>query len=379
MIERCNLMANITIGITGMVGFVGSHLRDRLSREESVSVPPFDDNFFDDENKLKEYVSSCNSIVHLAAMNRGDKDEIYNTNIELVKKLISAMEDMKVTPSIIFSSSTQIDKDTAYGRSKKEGARLLTEWAHRNNASLTIMVIPNIFGDQGRPYYNSVVATFCYQLTHQEEPKIMVDGQLGLIFINELTELMAQRAIKPLEGVDVIRVPSTSTAKVTEILSLLETFRDFYYNKKIVPAFKNNFEKNLYNTFITYMDKSDFSQYPKLHSDSRGSLFEVVKQQIGGQVFFSTTKSGITRGNHYHTRKMEKFCVVKGQGVIRLRRIGTDKIIEYEVSGDKPVSVEMPIFYTHNITNVGNEDMLTLFWTNELFDPNDPDTFYEEV
>lgn len=372
-------MNEVTVGITGMAGFVGSHLRERLAREENVVVPPFEREFFDEPKVLTEYVAQCDSIVHLAAMNRGEDQEIYQTNVELVNKLISAMDAASVKPNIIFSSSTQIDRDNPYGRSKAEGGRLFGAWARRSGASLSVMVIPNVFGDGGRPFYNSVVATFCHQITHGQEPTIIVDGEFGLIYVNELVELLAQKALHPANQVETVPVPPTAQVKASHIRNLLQSFKEHYFDKNTVPAFANEFERNLYNTFITYLDSADFAQRAVLHSDDRGSLFEVVKQADAGQVFFSTTKPGITRGNHYHTRKMEKFCVVRGEAVIRLRRIGTDKVIEYRVSGDKPTSVEMPIFYTHNITNVGDTELLTLFWTNELFDPDNPDTIYQEV
>lgn len=372
-------MKKVKVGITGMSGFMGSHLRDRLKREEDITVLPFEDEYFSQPEKMKGFISNSDVVFNLAAMNRGEPDEIYNVNIKLVNKLIKYMEETNLTPHVIFSSSTQSDLDNPYGRSKKEGARLLEEWSKRNNAPLTVLIIPNVFGDHGRPNYNSVVATFCHKLTHNEQPQIIKDSEVNLIYINELTELMFEKISSPPKGAETIRVQPTSNVKVSEILRLLKQFKEYYFEKKTVPAFKSNFEKQLYNTFLTYMENLDYEQHPVLHSDDRGSLFEVVKQADAGQVFYSTTKPGITRGNHYHTRKQEKFCVVQGQAIIRLRRIGTDEIIEYRVLGDKPSVVEMPIFYTHNIENVGTTDLHTLFWTNELFDPNEPDTFYEEV
>jgi UDP-2-acetamido-2,6-beta-L-arabino-hexul-4-ose reductase len=373
-------MSKLAVGITGMVGFVGSHLRERLGREEGLSVvAPFEDSFFEDSAKLKDYLRKCDVVVHLAGVNRGEPEDVYRVNVELAEKLIASMEELKIKPHVIFSSSTQCDLDNPYGRGKKEGMRLLSEWSGRSGAAVTLMVIPNIFGGYGRPFYNSVVATFCYQLSHGERPRIMVDKEMGLIYINELTELICRAIKNPPSGVHEIRVEPTSQAKVTEVLATLEKFKDFFYNRKTVPKFDSLFERNLYNAFITYMDASDYEQTLTRHSDDRGSLVEVVKQVGAGQFFFSTTKPGVTRGNHYHSRKMEKFCVVKGEGLIKMRRIGTDKVVEFRVSGDKPVAVEMPIFHTHNITNVGDEEMLTLFWTNELFDPDDPDTFPEKV
>lgn len=372
-------MKKTKVGITGIDGFAGSHLRDRLMREENTEVVDFEDSYFECPEKLNSFVKNCDVIVHLAAMNRGDQTELYNVNVGLVKKLVDAMQQTNSTPHMIFSSSTQSKLDNPYGKSKKEGARILSHWANENNASLSILIIPNIYGGQGKPFYNSVVATFCHQLTHDLQPEIHADKEFGLIYINELVETIYKRISDSPKTVDSIEIPPTKFIMVSEILSMLNRFKEMYYDKMIVPNLQSGFEQNLYNTFLTYMENTDYEQFPVLHSDDRGNLFEVVKQEKGGQVFFSTTKPGITRGNHYHTRKMEKFCVVKGKAVIRLRRIGTDEVIEYNVSGSKPASIDMPIFYTHSIENVGSEELLTLFWTNELFDKNDPDTFYENV
>lgn len=365
--------------ITGLIGFMGSHLKNRLSREQDIEVPPFEDVFFSQPDKLREVLTGADTVIHLAAMNRGDDNEIYKTNIELVEKLIGTLDNINASPHVIFSSSTQASLDNPYGRSKKKGSRLLEEWSKKTNAPVTAFEIPNVFGDRGRPFYNSVVATFCHLLTHGGKPDVQVDKEVSLIYINELVEVFWEKIQNPPTGFEHVAVKPTAAAKVTDILKLLNHFKECFYAKKIVPTFSNNFEKNLYNVFLSYAESADYEQALTLRTDERGSLFEVVKEEKGSQIFFSTTKPGIVRGNHYHTRKQEKFCVVKGQAVIRIRRIGTDKIIEYKVSGDKPVVVEMPIFYTHNIENVGTSELCTLFWTNELYDPNDSDTFFEKV
>lgn len=367
------------IVITGVVGFIGSHLRDRLSREQDVEVPSFEDVYFSQPENLREVLSSSNTVVHLAAMNRGDEKEIHTTNIELVNKLIASLDSLNARPHVIFASSTQTALDNPYGRSKKEGERILEEWSKKSNAPVTVLVIPNVFGDRGRPSYNSVVATFCHLLTHGGQPQIQVDKKVDLIYINELSEVFWDKIKNPPAGFERVDVKATAAIKVTDILALLNHFKDCFYIKKIVPAFASDFEKNLYNTYLSYAEPADYEQPLPLRTDDRGGLFEVVKEEKGSQIFFSTTRPGIVRGNHYHTRKQEKFCVVKGEAIIRLRRIGTDKIIEYKVSGQKPVVVEMPIFYTHNIENVGRGELCTLFWTNELFNPNDSDTFFEKV
>ncbi len=365
--------------ITGLVGFMGSHLRDRLGREQDIEVPPFEDVFFNEPSALKAVLKEADVVVHLAAMNRGDGNEIYNTNIELVRKLIDQLQALKIRPHVLFSSSTQILLDNPYGRSKKQGEKLLEEWSKANNAPVSILVIPNVFGDRGRPFYNSVVATFCHLLTHNGKPEVQVDKEMSLIYINELVEIFCNKIKNPPIGFERVEISDTAKAKVTEILALLSHFRECYYERKVVPAIANDFQRNLYNTFLSYAEPADYEQPLVLQVDERGSLFEIVKQEKGSQIFFSTTKPHIVRGNHYHTRKVEKFCVVKGKAIIRLRRIGTEKVIEYHVSGDKPVVVEMPIFYTHNIENIGSDELCTLFWTNEIFAPNDSDTFFEKV
>jgi UDP-2-acetamido-2,6-beta-L-arabino-hexul-4-ose reductase len=367
------------IVITGLVGFMGLHLRDRLSREQDIEAPSFEDAYFSQPDKLREVLAGSDTVVHLAAMNRGDENQIYTTNIELVNKLTAALDSLSIRPHVIFSSSTQAALDNSYGRSKKEGTRLLEEWSKKTNAPVTALAIPNVFGDRGRPFYNSVVATFCHILTHGGKPEVQVDKEVSLIYINELVEVFWEKIQNRPAGFEHVTVKPTAAAKVTDILKLLNHFKECFYDKRIVPTFANTFEKNLYNTFISYAESADYEQPLTLRTDERGSLFEVVKEEKGSQIFFSTTKPGIVRGNHYHTRKQEKFCVVRGDAIIRIRRIGTDKVIEYMVSGEKPVVVEMPIFYTHNIENVGTGELCTLFWTNELYNPNDGDTFFEKV
>jgi UDP-2-acetamido-2,6-beta-L-arabino-hexul-4-ose reductase len=369
----------IKVGITGMAGFVGSHLRDNLKQHKDIEVLPFEDSYYQNPEAFIDFAKKADVIVHLAGVNRDEPQVVYQKNIELMEKLLEFTDASGNKPYILFSSSTQIEKDNEYSKGKKRAMELLRQWTEKNNASAVSMVIPNVFGDGGRPFYNSVVATFCYQITHGETPTILKDGQMSMIYINDLVSDIYKLLKDRKKGYQVEYVKPRAEVKVSELLDLLNKFKDFYYNKGIVPAISSDFQRDLYNIFITYMDQADWQRNLKLNTDQRGSFVEVFKLENGGQVSFSTTKPGITRGNHYHIRKNEKFCVVSGQASIRLRRVGTDKIIEYKVSGDKSVWVEMPIYYTHNITNTGDNELLTLFWTNEFFNPDDPDTFFEEV
>jgi UDP-2-acetamido-2,6-beta-L-arabino-hexul-4-ose reductase len=366
----------LKVGITGQSGFVGTHLYNTLGL------------YFQDEKLLKDFVSQCETIVHLAAMNRHNDPEIlYQTNINLVKQLIEACKTTHSTPHILFSSSTQEERDNLYGKSKKEGRELLEQWADKNSALFTGLIIPNVYGPFGNPYYNSVIATFCHQLTHDETPKIDVDGEIKLIYVGELVDQLIKiidysvtQSKNTVKHSETIFIPHTSEIKVSQLLQKLIEYKSFYFDNGTIPSLDNPFDRNLFNTFLCYMDHSTFFPFKlKLNTDQRGSFVETVKLNSGGQVSFSTTVPGITRGNHYHTRKAERFAVIKGKARIDIRRIGTEKVLSFELDGTQPSFVDMPIWYTHNITNIGEEELYTIFWINEHFDASDPDTYFEKV
>lgn len=369
------------IGITGQEGFVGKHLYNTLGLYPTeFERIDFKRSFFDNENDLDAFVSNCDVIVHLAALNRHNNPEvIYATNVGLVSTLIAALERTKSTPQVILSSSSQEDRDNLYGKSKKEGRELLAQWASKTGASFTGMVIPNVFGPFGHPFYNSVVATFCYKLAHDETPEIDVDGQLKLIYVGELVEVLLTQ-IKSKSSQALLPIEHTGEIKVSAILSLLEGYKAQYLKLGIIPILQNRFEVNLFNTFRCYMDiKNHFPVKYTQHTDPRGAFVEVIRLNVGGQVSFSTTVPGITRGNHFHTRKIERFSVIKGNALIQLRQIGTTESMDFFLDGSSPAYVDMPVWYTHNIKNVGTEDLYTIFWINEFYDANDPDTFFETV
>jgi len=376
----------LRIGITGQSGFVGTHMFNTLGLYSDKYEPiPFDDDLFLSQSALEEFVNQCDVIVHLAAMNRhSDPEVLYNTNIELTKCLISALNSSSSVKHVLFSSSTQEERENHYGRSKKVGREMLEAWAKDNNASFSGLIIPNVYGPFGQPFYNSVVATFSYQLTHAETPKIDVDGELKLIYVGELVAAIIGRIeiVNTMQSpkISTIEIPFTKQITVSAILEKLEKYKGLYYEKGIFPKLDDKFDLNLFNTFVCYIDhKSYFPYMLKKHSDERGSFVETVKLKSGGQISFSTTAPGITRGNHYHTRKAERFAVIRGKAKIELRRIGTEEILTFLLDGDKPSYVDMPIWYTHNITNIGDEELFTIFWINEEYDPHDPDTFFEVV
>ncbi len=370
----------IKVGITGQAGFVGKHLYNTLGLFPDLYTRiNFEKSFFEDETLLDKFVSECDIIVHLAAVNRhADPSKIYSTNIDLAQKLRDSLIRTSVKPHVIFSSSTQEERDNPYGNAKKDARNMLSAWASESNAKFTGLIIPNVFGPFGNPYYNSVVATFCHQLAHNEEPKIEVDGELKLIYVSELVD----EILKCFNGYGnaQLSINHTHQIKVSEILKLLKGYKEDYLQLGVIPSFSTNFELNLFNTFRCYMDiKNHFPVHFKKNVDPRGAFVEVIRLNVGGQVSFSTTVPGITRGNHFHTRKIERFAVIKGKALIQLRQIGTNDVMDFYLDGEKPSYVDMPIWFTHNIKNIGEEELYTIFWINEFYNPEDPDTFMETV
>ncbi len=374
------------VAITGQSGFMGTHLFNYLNHvTKDFELIPFAGDVFEDKSALENICRNADTIVHLAALNRhNDPDEIYRVNIDLVRKVIDACEAAGSKPHIIFASSTQESRDNAYGRSKREGRRLFEEWAERNGSRFTAMVIPNVFGPFGVPYHNSVISTFSHQLTHDEQPHLEIDADLNLIYINDLIDeihgILAKGRKTPDGRVTTIyEVPARWKYKVSDILSMLERFKADYFDNGLLPKLHNDFEVDLFNTFTCYIPETRFPVGLSKHSDQRGSFFELMKTYFDGQSSYSTTRPGYTRGNHFHLRKIERFIVVKGTARIEIRKIGTDRVVSYLVDGDNPSFVDMPVWHAHNITNIGNDDLITLFWTNEHYDPDDADTYFEKV
>ncbi len=376
----------IKIGITGQAGFIGTHLYNELGlfpdRFERI---PFEDNYFNDSEMLCNFVRSCDVIVHLAAVNRHpDENELYRLNIHLVQTLIDAVMKENVTPHILFSSSTQESLDNLYGKSKKVGRKLLENWASAEGASLTGMIIPNVYGPFGLPNYNSFIATFCHKLVNGETPQIINDNDVNLIYVSSLCKFIISNIIDVHSAseptVKEYYVPADMTQKVSGILARLKDFKEKYVDAGIIPILKDRNDVNLFNTFRSYIPVNIYFPFLlKQNIDNRGAFVETIKLGVGGQVSFSTTKPGVTRGNHYHTRKIERFVVIKGKAKIQLRKVGTKEVFDFFLDGDSPSYVDMPIWFTHNITNIGTDDLYTQFWINEWYDENDSDTYFEVV
>jgi len=373
----------LKIGVTGQNGFVGRHMYNSLGlHPDEFTRIDFERNFFDDPELLDNFVLQCDVIIHLAGLNRhSDVDILYKTNIALTKNLVDSLQRTKSMAHVLFSSSTQEEKDTQYGQSKKLSRALFDDWASKCEGRFAGLIIPNVFGPFGSPFYNSVIATFCHQLTHGETPTINIDGGLELIYIDELVHIFLECIRKKTSNSN-YKVLPTFCIKVSDALYLLQKFRDTYFENGTIPDLNSRFELNLFNTYRSFIDLSE--RYPvqfKQYSDNRGSFAEMIRVGNGvhGQTSFSTTLPGITRGNHFHTRKVERFAVIKGTALIQLRRIGCEQVFSFYLSGDVPSYVDIPIWYAHNIKNIGDEELYTIFWISEFFDSADSDTYFEEV
>jgi len=370
----------IKVGVTGSNGFIGWHLCQTLKLDiDRFKIIEFNRSWFDNTLELDNFVSKCDIIVHLAGLNRhSEESAIYDTNIGLANKLVGAFNRTNYKGQVLFSSSIQEERNNVFGNSKKEARSIFSKWAKESGTKFKGLIIPNVFGAFGVPFYNSVVATFSHQLVNNKSPKIETDAKLNLIYINDLIKTIIELFNK--ESEEFVNIQHTDSYKVSEILELLNQFKTTYFDKGQIPGFQNQFEINLFNTFRSYFNLAlHFPVKYKNNIDDRGNFVEIIRLETGGQVSFSTTKPGITRGNHFHTRKIERFSVIKGKALIQLRKIGSDEVFDYYLSGDEPSYVDMPIWYTHNIKNIGEEELYTMFWINEFYDVKDPDTYFEKV
>ena len=373
-------MANKKIGITGHNGFLGNHIKNQIQYQfTDFELLDFKRSFFEDQKQLSIFVNSCDVIIHLAGLNRHNSEqEITNTNIKLAEVLGASLTKNNFKGSLIFSSSLKENENTPYGKSKKKAGEILAKAANSLGFSFIKLIIPNIFGPFGRPYYNSFIATFSHQLIKGQAPEILLDASIPLIYVDSVVRHIMD-AIK-FEGIHNIEIPYQIKKKVSNVLKQLEDFQKSYIENGILPKFESAFDIQLFNSFRSAINLKEFFPISyEIHEDERGYFSELIRNHSKGQVSFSSTKPNITRGNHFHTRKIERFSVIQGEAKIALRKIGSDDMIEFELSGTHPAYVDMPVWTTHNITNIGNKDLITVFWINEHYDPEDADVFFEKV
>lgn len=375
-------MKPLRVGITGPNGFIAGHVRRELAANKAIEIVECERSAFENPHRLTTFVNRCDTVLHVAGMNRGDDEEIFQVNTALVDRLIEAAEASVSPTRVVFASTTQRTGDNPYGRSKSYGEQRLAEWAAKNDdCSAVALVIPNVFGPGCRPFYNSVVATFCHKLAEGETPTIIDDNSVEFIWVGDVANAFADSLeAKSDEGdFKLRRLAGHEPIKVSELLAKLQHFHQCHFVDRLVPDISQPLDAQLYATLESYLPLEAHCHRPEVHSDYRGDLCEVLRVAGSGQVFFSTTKPGITRGNHYHTRKVEWFCVLKGEATIRLRNIAGSEVREFHVCGADPQFISIPVLHTHHIENTGETELLTMFWCNEIFDASDPDTYYEQV
>lgn len=363
------------IGIFGSDTFVGRHIAWHLAESPNIEVVPIaggESSF----PVLKEHLGQLDVVVHAARVHPKDATDVYQDNIAPTKTLLSVLESVHASPRIIFISSTQALTDSPYGRSKKDSAELLSQWGTLRQIPVSVILIPNEFGESAEPGKDSVVSTFCDNIARGQKSHLDHAACVSLVHVRDVAARVFEEIKNPCAGETV--VPGTEMT-VPELYRVLQHFHQVYADG-CIPEFENALHVALFNTLRWHLFRAGMPpQSILVKTDERGSLFEVVKGNSRGQVFVSFSHPGVTRGQHYHTRKIERFCVITGQAEIRLRCLGENIVHTFAVSGDAPVFIDMPTFCTHNITNVGTGMLTTIFWASEPFNEADPDTYRQTV
>jgi len=366
--------------VTGSEGFIGKNLCVTLENREGIEVLRFDARQTLDDLKL--LCADADFVFHLAGVNRPEKVEEFQTgNLGLTETLLSILEDQKRIVPVVLSSSTQARLDNPYGISKRQAEDRVFEWGRKNGVFVVVYRFPNVFGKWCRPSYNSVVATWCHAIARGEE--IRVDDPQKTLTLVYIDHVVAE-LLRALEGHPTLdadgfgTVPLSFQATLDEIARRLQAFHESR-ETLLLPDFADLFDKCLYATYLSYLPETELAYDLFVREDPRGILAEFLKSPNCGQIFVSRTKPGITRGHHWHHTKVEKFLVVEGEAEIRFRRVGQAGVVSYKVSGDNWRVVDIPPGTTHSITNTGTRDLVTLFWANEILDPQNPDTYRLEV
>jgi len=379
--------------VTGAKGFVGRNLVVLLGRQPDIEVIGYD--LGDPISVLDEGLTTADVVFHLAGVNRPERPEDYETgNAGFTQKLCDQLISLGRKPTIILSSSIQAALDNPYGRSKRKAEDILVKFSKETRVHVIIFRMKNVFGKWCRPNYNSGVATFCHNIA-RDLPITISDREnvVNLVYVDDVCVAMMEAGgiVSPpyehfVPAIDSSFADIIPSFNIT-IGKLVDTITAFKESRSSlqVPAFNDPFICRLYATYLSYLEDNTFAYGLDIKADNRGCLAEFLKSPSFGQIFVSRTKPGITRGNHYHHTKTEKFLVVQGKAVIRFRKIIPEdrgqraEVLEYRVSGDEFRVVDIPPGYTHSIENVGTDELVTLFWANQIFDPNNPDTYYCEV
>ncbi len=374
--------------VTGAKGFLGKNLVENLKNVRDGKSKKYPQTELDilefdidtPSEKLEEYAKKADFVYHLAGVNRPkDSSEFYTGNADLTKRVINALKSGKKSP-VMISSTIWAGQDNDYGKSKLSAEQTVLSYSKETGAKCFVYRFTNLFGKWTKPSYNSVVATFCYNVANGLPINISDEkANLTLTYIDDVVyELIDALFGREHRNGDYCYVPTSYTITLGELANIVKSFKNI--NKQaFTPDCKNEFTKKLYAMYLTYVPSEDLSFNSVVNSDNRGSFTELYKSAHGEQVSINVVKSGKVKGNHWHNTKIERFTVISGQGVIRLRKIGEDKVYEYYNKKGEILNVDIPAGYTHNMENLGDEDMLVIIWCNEPFDLANPDTFFEEV
>lgn len=364
--------------ITGSKGFIGKNLSMWL-KESDIDVLGVDvDNLFN----LEEYVLQADFIVHLAGINRPlDNKEFYDGNTNSIVKVVEILKNSNKQTPILLSSSTQAELDNDYGKSKKMAEDYLFEYQRYSGNPVYIYRFQNVFGKWCKPNYNSVVATFCYNIARGLDINVNDPGVIKeFVYVDDICKEIV-KLIKNGEyrGSDqILTIKPSYLISIGQLAHIIKSFK-MVRDNKIIPMMDNDINSKLYATYLSYLPEKEFAYDLDMHVDNRGSFTEIFKTAHAGQISVNVGKPNVIKGNHYHHTKNEKFLVVKGTCSIKFRKLGTDKIIEYIVSDKELKVVDIPTGYTHSITNIGSEDSVTIMWASEPFNKDNPDTYFEEV
>ncbi|WP_274949993.1 capsular polysaccharide biosynthesis protein CapF [Bacteroides cutis] len=382
----------MNILVTGAHGFVGRNLVSQLhniqngkAKNYAVSgetLAVFEYDVDSDPAELEIYCRQADFVFNLAGVNRPkERTEFMEGNFGFASTLLDTLKKYNNTCPVMISSSIQAVLDNPYGESKRAGEQLLFDYGRETGARVLVYRFPNVFGKWCRPNYNSAVATFCHNIAHNlpiqvNDPKTI----MNLVYIDDVVdELIAALSGQEHRKGNYCEVPVVHTITLGGIVELLKGFKDMHANLG-VPDLGDAFTKKLYSTYLSYLPRDAFAYPLRMNVDERGSFTEIIRTPDRGQFSVNISRPGVTKGQHWHHTKNEKFVVVKGHGLIQLRKIGSGEVIEFEVSGDRIEVVEMIPGYTHNIINLSEtEDLVTLMWCNECFDPDKPDTYFEKV
>tara|TARA_R110002049_G_scaffold190479_3_gene359144 strand:- start:298 stop:1419 length:1122 start_codon:yes stop_codon:yes gene_type:complete len=367
--------------VTGAQGLIGWHASARLhalncaarfkGEAEPFTLVQLGRAAFNDPDLLHAALDGAGAVLHFAGVNRGSDAEVEQGNIAIAQTLAQGCKAADVRPCILYANTTHAGSDTPYGRSKSAAAEILAAAA----GPFTNLVLPHIFGECARPFYNNVTATLIAQLVAGETPTVNSDGRVSLLYAGSAAQTAIDAALAGTAGD--LR-PAGHDISVSDLLALLQEFHASY-SANIYPDLRYPFQLALFNSYRAATYPGGWPRPLTLNTDARGVLFEAVKGGGGGQTFLSSTQPGVTRGDHFHLHKVERFLVVQGEAIIRVRKVLGDQVWEYKVSGTAPAPVDMPTLHTHSIENVGEGPLLTLFWTHDLFDPQAPDTFADKV